>query len=150
VESVVFLLLLFTVLDRRVLLSDQVDVEAEERSDEQSHHARKDVGCHYVVSYLVVKALRVEHSSHQHWVSSEGDKKACARTVEQHVEEEFVVVEADAVGNPRAVVVHFENAAVALGTVMASVGLRLKAPLTDSNSTEFLLLHRYRFLESGA
>ena len=62
--------------------------------------------------------------------------------MEEHVEEEFVVVKADAVGDPRAVMVHFEDAAVALRAVMASVGLGLIAPLADTNTAISLALHR--------
>ena len=63
--------------------------------------------------------------------------------MEEHVHEEFIVVEANAVGNPRAMMVHLENAAIALGAVMASVRLRLVAPLADTDASVALTLHRW-------
>ena len=55
--------------------------------------------------------------------------------MEEHVHEEFIVVEADAVGNPGAMMVHLEDAAIALGAVMAPVRFSLVAPLTDADAT---------------
>ena len=55
--------------------------------------------------------------------------------MKKHIEEEFVVVEADTIGNPGAVVIHFKHASVALGTVMAPIWLCFVAPLADSYST---------------
>lgn len=53
----------------------------------------------------------------------EGEEGDCDGAVEQHVHEVLVVVETDAVGYPRAMVIHFEDALIALGAVMATVGL---------------------------
>ena len=63
--------------------------------------------------------------------------------MEEHVEEELVVVEADAVGDPWAMVVHLEDAAIALRAVMAPVGLRLVAPLADTHTTIALAFNRW-------
>ena len=62
--------------------------------------------------------------------------------MEEHVKEELVIVEADAVGDPWAMVVHLEDAAIALGAVMAPVGLRLVAPLADTHTTIALAFNR--------
>ena len=63
-------------------------------------------------------------------------------TVEYHAEEVFVVVKADTVSDPGTMVVHLENASVALGAMVASVWLSLIAPLANSNTTVALLLYR--------
>ena len=55
--------------------------------------------------------------------------------MENHVHEELVVVETDAVGDPWAMMVHLQDAAVALRTVMASIWLGLIAPLADADAT---------------
>ena len=60
----------------------------------------------------------------------------------EHIHEELVVVEADAVGHPRAVMVHLQHAPIALRAVMASVGLGLVAPLADSNTAELFTFDR--------
>ena len=53
-----------------------------------------------------------------------GNDNGCGQgCVEKHVQEVLVIVKTDAVSHPRAVVIHLQNALVALGTVMASVRL---------------------------
>ena len=61
--------------------------------------------------------------------------------MEEHAQEEFIVIETDTVGYPRTVVVHFEDASVALGAMMASVRLSFVAPLTNSYTAKLLFLH---------
>lgn len=63
--------------------------------------------------------------------------------MEEHANEELVVVEANTVGDPGAVMVHLQDASVALRAMMASVWLRLVAPLANSYATELLLLNRH-------
>ena len=60
--------------------------------------------------------------------------------MEDHVHEELVVVETDAVCDPWAVMVHLQDAAVALGTVMTSIRLGLVAPLADADATQAFTL----------
>jgi len=60
--------------------------------------------------------------------------------VEEHVQEELVVVETDAIGDPWAVMVHLEDAPVALRAMVTPVWLRLVAPLADTNATIALAL----------
>ena len=62
--------------------------------------------------------------------------------MEEHADEELVVVEPDTIRYPRAVMVHLEDASVALGAVMASVLLGLVAPLAYAHAAELLLLDR--------
>jgi len=50
--------------------------------------------------------------------------------IEQETDEEFLVVVADAVGDPRAVMVEFEYATFADGTVVGAVGFERGAELT--------------------
>jgi len=49
----------------------------------------------------------------------------CGRqgSVEKHVQEVFVIIKTDAVCHPGAMMIHLQDALVALGTVMTSVGL---------------------------
>ena len=60
--------------------------------------------------------------------------------MEEHIHEELVVVESDTIGDPGAMMVHLEYALIALGAVMAPVGLGLVAPLADANTTVSLAL----------
>ena len=61
--------------------------------------------------------------------------------MKEHVHEELVVVEADAVGHPWTVMIHLEYALVALRTVMAPVWLGREAPLANTDaSSQFLPL----------
>lgn len=62
--------------------------------------------------------------------------------MEEHVQEELVVVETDAIGDPWAVMVHLEDAPVALRAMVTPVWLRLVAPLADTNATIALALDR--------
>ena len=55
--------------------------------------------------------------------------------MEEHIHKKFVVVEADAVSNPWAVMVHLENASVALRAMVASVRFGFVAPLANTNTT---------------
>ena len=55
--------------------------------------------------------------------------------MEEHTQEVLVVEEADAVVYPGAVVVHLQDALVALTAVMTSVRFRPEATLTHANST---------------
>ena len=62
--------------------------------------------------------------------------------MEKHCHEEFVVIETDAVGHPGAVMVHLQNALVALRTMMAPLRLSPKAPLANAHAAcKFLALH---------
>ena len=74
-------------------------------------------------------------------IAGRNNQQAGHRAVEEHVHEEFVIVEAYAVGDPRTVMVHLEYAAVALWAVMAPIRLCLVAPLTDAHTTVSLALH---------
>ena len=141
-ESVVLFVALLTELDSGELARDQVQVERHEGSDDEGEDAGQDVGRHHEVAHLVVEGLWVAHSASDHGVARRHDQDCCHRTVEKHVHEELVVVESDAVGDPRAMVVHLENAPVALGTVVAPVRFRLVAPLTDANATVTFALNR--------
>ena len=69
--------------------------------------------------------------------------------MEEHIHEEFVVIETDAVCNPWAVMVHLENASVALGAVVASVRLSLVAPLANADAAVALTLDRGLHAQNG-
>ena len=109
-------------------------MERHEGRDDKGEDAGENVGCHDKVAHLVVECIRVAQRPRNDRVARRDDQQAGHRAVEEHVHEEFVVVEADAVGDPGAMMVHLEDAAVALGAVMASVRFSLVTPLADSDA----------------
>lgn len=64
----------------------------------------------------------VEHMGQQR-VASYNKEPQSSCCVEEHVHEVFIVVEADAIGDPRAVMIHFQHTSVTLRAVMATVRL---------------------------
>jgi len=67
---------------------------------------------------------------------------ASHRAVKKHADEELVVVKSYTVRDPGTVVVHFQDAAVALAAVVASVGLGLETPLADAHTSKFFPFNR--------
>ena len=55
--------------------------------------------------------------------------------MEEHAHEVLVVVESNAVRHPGTVMVHLEDALVALRAMMTPFGLGFEAPLTNSNTS---------------
>jgi hypothetical protein len=53
----------------------------------------------------------------------------------------LVVIESDAVGNPWTMMVHLEDAPVALRAMMASIRFCFIAPLANPDTTELLFLY---------
>jgi len=141
VEGVVVLTALLAELNGGELAGDKVEVEDEEASDDEGKHTGQDVRCHHKVGDFVIKGIGVAHSSSQDRVACCHNQEGGHRAVEEHVHEEFVVVEADTVGHPWAVMVHLKNTSVALRAVMASVWLRFVAPLANANTTVALAFH---------
>ena len=74
-------------------------------------------------------------------VACQHDHPVDSGAIEQYANEEFVVVKTNAIGNPRTVMVHLENATVALGAMVGTVRFRFVAPVADSSSTFFLFLN---------
>ena len=141
-EGVVLFAALLAEFDRGELAADEVEVESHEGGDDEGEDAGENVGRHDEVAYLVVEGIRVAQRPSNDRVAGHHDQEAGHRAVEEHVHEKFIVVEADAVGDPGTVMVHFEDAAVALRAVMASIRLRLVTPLADSNAAVAFTLHR--------
>ena len=134
-ERGVLLAALLTELNRCEGARDQVKVESHEGRDDEGQHRCQDVAGHHEVAHLVIEALGVAERASDDAVGSQHNEQAGARAVEEHVHEELVVVEADAVGDPGAVMVHLQDATIALRAVMASVRLRLVTPLADTDAT---------------
>ena len=134
-ESAILLAALLAELDRGEAAGDEVEVESEEGRDDEGKDAGQDVGCHDEVAHLVVEGVWVAQSARDDRVAGRNDQKAGHGAVEKHVHEELVVVKADAIGDPRAVMVHLQDAAIALRAVMTPVRLRLVAPLADTDTT---------------
>ena len=142
-EGVVLLASLLAKFDRGELAADEVEMESHESGDDEGEDAGQNVGRHDKVAHLVIECVRMAQRARNDRVTRRHDQQAGHRTVEEHVHEEFVVVEADAVSDPGAMMVHLEDAAIALRAVMAPVWLRLVAPLADTDASVALTLHRW-------
>lgn len=114
---------LLAILNGRVLFGDQPEVKEEETGDNQTEGGRQQVGCDQVVGQSGVYQVVMLEEGREERPGREDEEGDCDGAVEQHVHEVLVVVETDAVGYPRAMVIHFEDALIALGAVMATVGL---------------------------
>ena len=82
-------------------------MEHEEKGDDGSKNTRQDVGCHDEIRPHVVEAGWTIDSLLDDWIAGDYNEPVCHCTVEKHVHEELVVIETNAVGDPRAVMVHF-------------------------------------------
>lgn len=98
---------LLAILNCRVLFGDQPEVKEEEAGNDQTEGGRKQVGCDQVVGQLRVYQVVMLEEGGEEWPGREDEKGDCDRAVEEHVHEVLVVVETDAVGDPRAMVIHF-------------------------------------------
>ena len=100
---------LLAILDGRVLFGDQPEVKEEEAGNDQTERGRQQVGCDQEVGqfrvYLVVGVMLEEGCEER--PGREDDEGDGDGAVEEHVHEVLVVIETDAVGYPRAVVIHF-------------------------------------------
>ena len=94
--------------------ADEVEVERHEGSNYEGEDASEDISCHDEVAHFIVKSIRMAKSTRNDRIAGRNNQQAGHRAVEEHVHEEFVIVEAYAVGDPRTVMVHLEYAAVAL------------------------------------
>ena len=113
-ERVVLLAPLLTKLDRCELAIDQVEMEEHEEGDDDGQDAREDVRRHHKVADFVIEGVGVCECAANNRITRRNDNQACHTAMEEHVHEEFVVVETDAVSDPWAVMVHLENASIAL------------------------------------
>jgi hypothetical protein len=115
-------------------------VEAHEPCNQSSHYHGEDVRCDHVVGDCEVEVLRVVTGFNEDGVTGDNNHPASDSAVEQHTNKVLVVVESYAVGNPGAVVVHLQNASIALRAVMTAVGLSFEAPMAYTYSSIFLFL----------
>lgn len=81
-------------------------MECHEGGDDEGEDACQDVGCHDKVAHLVIKGVWVAQCAGNDRIAGQHYQETSHRAMEQHVHEEFVVVEANAVCDPRAVMVH--------------------------------------------
>ena len=87
-----------------------------------------------------VRDIRARECSCKDAVRGEDDPLARDGRVEQQADEVLVVVEADAVVQPRAVMVHLQDASIALAAVVAAIRLCLQTPLAHPDATKALPL----------
>jgi hypothetical protein len=118
---------------------DQPEVETEESSNDKAKYAGKNVSgndkvCHTIVDVFTREDIR------KHLIGRKHYQLARNRCIKQHVEEILVVIEADAVGDPRTMVVHFKNAPVTLRAVVTSIRLGSQTSLAHSYTTVLLPL----------
>ena len=136
----------FAPLNGGVLVCQQVHVEAEEPGDGEAEGGRQDPSGEDEVGDADRHLLAGDHRN-EDGVRCYDDEERGQRCVEEHVEEVFLVVEADAVGDPGAMMIHFENASVALAAVVSSVRLRYQTSLAQPDASVLFLLNRhYRIL----
>ena len=109
-------------------------MEGQEGGNDEGKDGGEDIGCHHKVGNFVIKGIGMAECACNDRVTCRDDHPACKRAVEEHVHEEFVVIEADAVRDPWAVMVHLQDAPVALGAMMASVWLCLVTPLANTDT----------------
>ena len=133
-------------LNGGVLVWNQPEMKREEAGDDEPKNARQDVRCHDEVSQFVVYAFSWENGA-QDWIGGRDYQDASDGGVEEHIQKVFIVVEADAIRNPRAVMVHLENALIALRTVMAPIRFGSETSLAHPDATELLPFKR-EFIDS--
>ena len=131
-----------TVFNRCVLTAIQINMEGEERAQQERKHQGQHPAYYDKVGRFVIEKFRTGHALLQDRQTTPGDNVARHSCVKQHAQEKLVVVESNAIGNPRAVMVHLEDTPIALRAVMTAVGLGLEAPLADAHAALLLLLHR--------
>lgn len=141
-ECLIFVVLLLAELNSRILAYHQIHMEGKKQSDQQSNHNCQYVRRHNEVRNLVIKSIWVVNRSLNNRISCAHNGPSSCHAIEYHAQEVFVVVKSDTVSDPGTMVVHLENASVALGAMVASIWLSLVAPLADSNTTIALLLYR--------
>jgi hypothetical protein len=117
-------------------------VERQKEGYQKSKNTCQDICRDDKVRDYIIKRLRICHSSTNHRIRRSYYEDASDCTVKYHTEKVLVVQESNAVGDPRTVVIHFEDATVALRTVMTPIRLRFETPLTYPNAAKFLLLYR--------
>ena len=124
-------------------------MEEHEKGDDDGQDARQNVRRHDKVADFVIERVGMCQCAANNRITRRNDNKACHAAMEEHIHEEFVVVETDAVCNPWAVMVHLENASVALGAVVAPVRLSLVAPLANADAAVALTLDRGLHAQNG-
>lgn len=124
-------------------------MEAHKQSYHQRQHTIQDITSYDEVGNTVVESFRVHQSTNEHRPRSRCNEPTDNHTVENHTEEELVVVEADTVSDPWAVMVHFKHAFVALRAVVGAVRLCLEAPGAHADAAELFLLKGDDFLCFG-
>ncbi len=81
-------------------------MECQKGRDNECENTGKDVCSHDKVADFVVEAIGMAHCACYDGVASKHNEHAGQRAMEKHVQEELVVIEADAVSHPWAMVIH--------------------------------------------
>mmetsp|Transcript_15947 Transcript_15947/g.47884 ORF Transcript_15947/g.47884 Transcript_15947/m.47884 type:complete len:206 (+) Transcript_15947:67-684(+) len=142
VELALGALLALQVLNRRVVLEDKLHVEPDEvrQGAEQKHrheerNANDGAGDAVPGSVHVVQGPRQMHEAIEELRDGEADDHNESEVhIAQQLDEELPVVEANAVVDPRAVVVHVQDAAIADAAMVGAVGLPDIAHLAVSSA----------------
>mmetsp|Transcript_115149 Transcript_115149/g.321874 ORF Transcript_115149/g.321874 Transcript_115149/m.321874 type:complete len:257 (-) Transcript_115149:383-1153(-) len=123
-------------LDRGRRPGREPEVQGEERAQQHRHGDRQGHAEHEQEPErrraLLLRRLRDGLGQRRHHSQAGGQR------VENEEEEVFVVPEAHAVRDPRAMVVHAEDAGPADAAMVAPVRLELVAPLTEASTAKLL------------
>jgi len=126
IEFTLCALLALKILDRRVVVKDKFDVELNEVRQRAQQHACQQVRCeHDWIGPIQQSDIVDEQLAPLEELRKRGDDNDHHRAVhiEQELHEEFAVVEAHAVVDPWAMMIHVKNAPIADAAVVAPVRL---------------------------
>lgn len=116
-------------------------MKKEEECDCEGDEAGEHIRSHHKQCNIVLYVLSIKHDLDQ-LIRCPHDGLRCHRTIKQQAYEVLVVAEANAVGDPRAVMVHLEYALVTLTAMVAPVWFSAQASLAHAHSTQLLPLYR--------
>lgn len=124
---------LLEALNRCLASAGQQDMPAAEGTNHYSNDARYDSEHDVIYGHECLDVLRLRHQLRIYPRPRDGKAvKAEEGRVDEEQQEGLVVVQADASGKPRAVVIHLQNTSLARTAVMGAVGLPGLALLAEA------------------
>lgn len=97
-------------------------MEEEKAGYNRAQSASEQIGGNDEIGKAIIYRLLVENVFKE-WIACHDEEPDGRSSVEKHVHEVLVVIESDTIGNPWTVMVHFQDAFVALRAVMTTVRL---------------------------
>lgn len=118
-------------------------MKCEESSDYKSKYTCQNICSHNKKGHAIWQSISLQNCfNNARWCQC--NQIACKGSVKKHAYKILVIVKANAVCNPGAMMVHFQNTLVALAAVMTSIRLAFKASLTHSNTTFIFSFYRLK------